>query len=296
MRARRAATSSCPGRRRRARRPCSTRCSPRARPGERIVTVEETFELDLAARDIVGACSAASRASRDGRDHACGASSRRRCACAPTGSSSARCARRRALDLLIALNSGLPGMCSIHANTARDALAKLSTLPLLAGRNIDSAFVVPTVAACIDIVVHCEIDRARRSPGDRDPRASADPSRGASSRRVRCSSCATACSHATGTHPAQTREVPRGRSRPVDRAGRERRVISAQAVAVACVAGAGVLLVLSPWLWPRSDDRPRRSDSAANGCAPASRSPVSAACHRPRSCSSRCSSVSRPLG
>lgn len=64
-----------------------------------------------------------------------------------------------ALDLLIALNSGLPGMCSIHANSGRDALAKLATLPLLAGRNIDSAFVVPTVAGCIDIVVHCELAR-----------------------------------------------------------------------------------------------------------------------------------------
>jgi pilus assembly protein CpaF len=64
-----------------------------------------------------------------------------------------------ALDLLIALNSGLPGMCSIHANSARDALSKLCTLPLLAGRNIDSEFVVPTVAGSIDIVVHCELER-----------------------------------------------------------------------------------------------------------------------------------------
>lgn len=63
------------------------------------------------------------------------------------------------LDLLIALNAGIPGACSIHANSARDALAKLSTLPLLAGRNIDSSFVLPTVAGCIDIVVHCEMDR-----------------------------------------------------------------------------------------------------------------------------------------
>ena len=66
------------------------------------------------------------------------------------------------LDLLIALNSGLPGMSSIHANSARDALIKLSTLPLLAGRNIDSSFVVPTVASCIDIVVHCELDSSGR--------------------------------------------------------------------------------------------------------------------------------------
>lgn len=40
------------------------------------------------------------------------------------------------LDLLLALNSGLPGMCTIHANSAREALTKMCTLPLLAGANI----------------------------------------------------------------------------------------------------------------------------------------------------------------
>jgi pilus assembly protein CpaF len=46
------------------------------------------------------------------------------------------------LDLLIALNSGMPGMSSIHANSAREAVTKLCTLPLLAGENISglSAF------------------------------------------------------------------------------------------------------------------------------------------------------------
>ena len=53
-------------------------------------------------------------------------------------------------------------MCSIHANGARDALSKLCTLPLLAGRNIDSSFVVPTVASVIDVVVHCELERSGR--------------------------------------------------------------------------------------------------------------------------------------
>ena len=37
------------------------------------------------------------------------------------------------LDLLIAFNSGIPGMTSVHANSAREALVKLTTLPLLAG-------------------------------------------------------------------------------------------------------------------------------------------------------------------
>lgn len=61
------------------------------------------------------------------------------------------------LDLLLALNSGLPGMCSLHANSAREALNKMCTLPLLAGENIGSRFVLPTVAGCIDLVVHLDI-------------------------------------------------------------------------------------------------------------------------------------------
>jgi pilus assembly protein CpaF len=63
-----------------------------------------------------------------------------------------------ALDLLIALNSGLPGMGTIHANSARDAVMKLQTLPLLAGANISHSFIVPTVASAIDYVVQIAMD------------------------------------------------------------------------------------------------------------------------------------------
>lgn len=62
------------------------------------------------------------------------------------------------LDLLLALNAGLPGMTSLHANSARQALVKMCTLPLLAGENIGSRFVVPTVAASVDLVVHIGLD------------------------------------------------------------------------------------------------------------------------------------------
>ena len=62
------------------------------------------------------------------------------------------------LDLLLALNAGLPGMCTLHANSAREALAKMCTLPLLAGENISARFVVPTVAASVDLVVHLGVD------------------------------------------------------------------------------------------------------------------------------------------
>jgi pilus assembly protein CpaF len=62
------------------------------------------------------------------------------------------------MDLLLALNAGLPGMCTIHANSAREALVKMCTLPLLAGENISARFVVPTVASSVDLVVHLGID------------------------------------------------------------------------------------------------------------------------------------------
>ena len=68
------------------------------------------------------------------------------------------------LDLLLALNAGLPGMATLHANSAREALVKMCTLPLLAGENIGSRFVVPTVASSVDLVVHLTLNHvgARR--------------------------------------------------------------------------------------------------------------------------------------
>ncbi|WP_460944537.1 CpaF family protein [Okibacterium endophyticum] len=128
-----------------------------ARPDERIVTVEETFELDLAAQDVVA------MQCRQPSLEGTGEITLRRLIkealrMRPDRLIVGEVREAESLDLLIALNSGLPGMCSIHANSARDALVKLSTLPLLAGRNIDSAFVQPTVATSIDLVVHCEID------------------------------------------------------------------------------------------------------------------------------------------
>ncbi len=129
-----------------------------ARPGERVVTVEETFELDIAARDTVA------MQCRQPNLEGTGEISLRRLIkealrMRPDRIVVGEVCEAESLDLLIALNSGLPGMSSIHANSARDALIKLCTLPLLAGRNIGSEFVIPTVAACIDVVVHCELGR-----------------------------------------------------------------------------------------------------------------------------------------
>jgi pilus assembly protein CpaF len=122
---------------------------------ERIVTVEETFELTVQHPDHVGLqCRGPSL-------EGTGEITLRRLVkealrMRPDRIVVGEVREAEALDLLIALNSGLPGMCSIHAKSARHALVKLSTLPLLAGRNIDHSFVLPTVAGTIDAVVHVE--------------------------------------------------------------------------------------------------------------------------------------------
>lgn len=131
------------------------------RPGERIVTVEETFELALDAPDHVAM--QCRQASLEGT----GEITLRRLIkeslrMRPDRLVVGEVREAEALDLLIALNSGIPGMCSLHANSAHDALVKLCTLPLLAGRNIDIAFVAPTVASAIDLVVHAELRRDGR--------------------------------------------------------------------------------------------------------------------------------------
>lgn len=64
-----------------------------------------------------------------------------------------------ALDLLLALNTGIPGMASIHANSAQDALRKIAALPLLAGQNIVREFAIEAVRENIDVVIHCRQDR-----------------------------------------------------------------------------------------------------------------------------------------
>ncbi|MFE4835621.1 CpaF family protein [Arthrobacter sp. NPDC056691] len=121
---------------------------------ERVVTVEEIFELQFPLRDVVGLQCRQPNLEGEGEiplRRLVKEALRMR----PDRLVVGEVREAESLDMLIALNSGLPGMCTVHANSAHDAVTKLCTLPLLAGDNISSAFVVPTVASCIDLVVHC---------------------------------------------------------------------------------------------------------------------------------------------
>jgi pilus assembly protein CpaF len=128
---------------------------------ERIITCEEVFELRIALPDVVSMqtrqVNLEGRGEIDLRRLVVEALRMR-----PDRIIVGEVRREEAFDLLVALNSGFPGMTSIHANSASEALTKLLTLPLLAGENVSHAFVLPTVASSIDLVVHLVMAGGRR--------------------------------------------------------------------------------------------------------------------------------------
>ena len=124
---------------------------------ERVVTCEEVFELKIPLRDV------AAMQCRQPSLEGTGEVPLRRLVkealrMRPSRIVVGEVRQAESLDLLIALNSGLPGMCTIHANSAREAVTKMCTLPLLAGENVSSRFVVPTVAGSIDLVIHAALE------------------------------------------------------------------------------------------------------------------------------------------
>lgn len=131
--------------------------------GQRVITIEEVFELKPILPDLVAMQTRSENLQGDGAiplRKLIKEALRMR----PSRIIIGEVREAEALDLLIALNSGLAGMGTIHSNSARDAIVKLQTLPLLAGENISHKFIAPTVASAIDLVVQVGIadDGTRR--------------------------------------------------------------------------------------------------------------------------------------
>ncbi|WP_036278913.1 CpaF family protein [Microbacterium sp. CH12i] len=129
---------------------------------QRIITVEETFELAVDGPDVVAL--QGRQASLEGS----GEITLRRLVkealrMRPDRLVVGEVRDAEALDLVLALNTGVPGAGTVHANSAVEAIEKLTILPLLAGRNIDRSFIAPALAASVSLVVHC----ARDSAGER---------------------------------------------------------------------------------------------------------------------------------
>ena len=128
---------------------------------ERVITVEEVFELNLARHDVVA------MQTRQANLEGTGEIPLRRLVkeslrMRPDRIVVGEVREAEAFDLLVALNAGLPGAATLHANSAREAVTKLCTLPLLAGENVTTDFTVPTVASCVDLVIHLDLDRTGR--------------------------------------------------------------------------------------------------------------------------------------
>ena len=130
---------------------------------ERVITCEEVFELQLTSPDWVALQTR--QASLEGT----GEIPLRRLIkealrMRPSRLVVGEVRQEEALDLLVAMNAGMPSMCSLHANGSREAISKLCLLPMLAGSNVSAEFVVPTVASVVDIVVHTALraDGTRR--------------------------------------------------------------------------------------------------------------------------------------
>jgi pilus assembly protein CpaF len=129
-------------------------CSDFIPDGERIVTIEDAAELqlrqphvcsletkpaDLTGRGIV--------AVRDLVVH----SLRMR----PDRIIVGECRSGEAFDMLQAMNTGHDGsMTTLHANSPRDALARLETMVLMAGMDLPVRAIRQQVVAAIDIIVH----------------------------------------------------------------------------------------------------------------------------------------------
>ena len=130
---------------------------------ERIVTCEEVFELQLCSPDWV-AMQTRQASLEGGGEIPLRRLIKEALRMRPTRLVVGEVRQEECLDLLVAMNAGMPSMCSLHANGAREALAKMVLLPMLAGANVSADFVLPTVASVVDVVVHVALgaDGVRR--------------------------------------------------------------------------------------------------------------------------------------
>jgi pilus assembly protein CpaF len=70
-----------------------------------------------------------------------------------------------AFELTRAMNAGCGFACTVHANSARDALDALVNAAIMAGENVSEGIVRKVFASTLDLVVHCDLDDPGRVDG-----------------------------------------------------------------------------------------------------------------------------------
>ncbi len=121
--------------------------------GERIITIEDAAELRLAHSHLISLEARPANAEGRGqiaiRDLVKNALRMR-----PDRIVVGECRGGEALDMLQAMNTGHDGsLTTLHANSPRDALARLETLVLMAGMELPLTAIRDQIAAAIDLVV-----------------------------------------------------------------------------------------------------------------------------------------------
>ncbi len=120
---------------------------------ERIVTIEDTAELQLDQEHLVRMetrpANLEGRGRIDARDLVINALRMR-----PDRIIVGEVRGGEALDMLQAMNTGHDGgMCTVHANSSRDALARLETMVLMAGTELPSRAVREQIVSAIHLLV-----------------------------------------------------------------------------------------------------------------------------------------------
>ena len=123
---------------------------------ERIVTIEDTLELMLDQRNVIRLETRPPNSEGQGRitqrDLVINSLRMR-----PDRVVVGEVRGGEALDMLQAMNTGHDGsLCTIHANSPRDALARLETLVLMAGMELPSRAIREQMVAAVDLIVHVE--------------------------------------------------------------------------------------------------------------------------------------------
>ena len=121
---------------------------------ERVITIEDTAELILDQEHIVRMetrpANVEGRGRIDARDLVINALRMR-----PDRIIVGEVRGGEALDMLQAMNTGHDGgMCTVHANSPRDALARLETMVLMAGTELPSRAVREQIVSALHLVVH----------------------------------------------------------------------------------------------------------------------------------------------
>ena len=123
-------------------------------PEERIVTIEDSVELQLQQEHVVRLESRPANLEGRGevtiRDLV-----RNSLRMRPDRIVVGECRGGETLDMLQSMNTGHDGSLStIHANSPRDAIARLETLVLMAGMDLPHRAIREQIASAIDIVIH----------------------------------------------------------------------------------------------------------------------------------------------